>query len=838
MSHDNVSRAPESMHSSVGSVLQYVVDNIPYQIFWKDKNSVYLGCNKNFAALDGKSDPRELVGRSDFDMAWKAHAHLYRAGDVETMTRGEAILDKEERSIDPAGNETIILTSKVPLRNRAGEVTGLLGIIVDITARKRLELELQRAKEDADRAAQAKSDFIANVTHELRTPLTLILGPLGRVLADPALGEASRLSLESVRRNGFRLYNLVNDVLDFSRAQAERLIAHPEPLELVRVVQDLVLDVQPQAELGQLGLDVDTAFERLDVLLDPKLLERMLLNLIGNAIKFTPAGGRVRVSIATRENALRLAVKDSGIGIPKAALGTLFEKFGRVDNSTTRRQEGTGLGLALVQLCARAHGGSVEVESEEGKGSEFSLILPLERTQPAAAVAPAGSSAAALGTRAWQVQIGSRQPGPPRPARVLQGAEGRPWVLVAEDNDDLRQFTMEVLASDFSVVGVENGALAWQELGKRRFDVVVSDLMMPELDGLGLTAKIKAHHALRTLPVILVTARGGEGTAQVGLDAGADDYVSKPFSPEELLARVRAAQRMKTLQEELRQRSHAAGAESVASGILHNVGNVLNSVSVSADVLVRKGEASVLSSLERLCALWAEECKDEAATVRFLTGDERGRRFGGALQRMVLDLRQEHDERSGEARSIVLSVGHASAIIASELRGEQGGAVAEAVDLSQLLAQAQKLSGKGAAGAEVRVELKLGELPVLYTDPHALLSVLVNLLTNAHEAIARQPLRAGRIAIEASHDDQRLTLRIRDDGAGIRAEDLPRVFQQGFTTRTGGHGLGLHMSAILLQRLDGAIAVASDGPGKGAAFTLTLPLERMPQSRGLRVAVG
>lgn len=827
MNRDHTSARPGTPASSAASVLQYVVDNIPYLIFWKDRQSVYLGCNKNFAALDGKLDPRELIGRTDFDMTWKAHAGLYRAGDLETMTRGEAILDKEERSIDPAGNETIILTSKVPLRDAAGDVTGLLGIIVDITARKRLELELQRAKEVADRAAQAKSDFIANVSHELRTPLTLILGPLGRVLSDPALSDGSRRVLESARRNGARLHELVNDVLDFSKAQAAQLVAHREPVELVRVIRELVEDVRPQAELRRLELRSECALERLDVLLDPKLVERMLLNLLMNALKFTPEGGHVRVCLATEGGVLRLTVEDDGIGVPAAAQATLFEKFTRVDNATTRRQEGAGLGLALVQLFARAHGGDVELVSEEGKGSAFTLVLPYQPCQPVAAE-PRPSSA-----QPWRASLAAgRTPAPPS---VLE-LPGKPWVLVAEDNADLRRFTMEVLAGDFSVVGVADGAAAWQELGKRRFEVVVSDLMMPELDGLALTAKIKAHHALCTLPVILVTARGGEGTAKVGLDAGADDYVSKPFAPEELLARVRAAQRMKRLQDELRRRSHEAGAESVASGILHNVGNVLNSVNVSAELVARRCDTSALRSLERLATIWAEACPDTAATVRFLTEDERGRRFGAVLGRLCAELRHEHDELGREAASIVEGVAHASAIVSSELRPGDGQAPAETVEVSALLARAVKLSQHG-AGANVDVSVRHGALPVLHVDPHGLLAALVNLLKNAREAVARVPSRPGRIELAASHERERLIVRVTDDGAGIRAEDLPRVFQQGFSTRAQGHGLGLHMSALTLARLGGTIAVQSDGPGRGASFVLELPLERIPESREFRVAV-
>jgi PAS domain S-box-containing protein len=356
-------------------ILQYVVDNIPYLIFWKDRASVYLGCNKNFAALDGKSDPRQLIGRTDFDMAWKEHAHLYRQGDLATMAAGAAILDQEEASIGPDGEETVILTSKVPLRNSTGEVTGLLGIIVDITARKRLEVALQRAKEQADRAGQAKTDFVANVTHELRTPLTLVLGPLSRVLQDSGLSSGSRRLLESAQRNGFRLHNFVNDVLDFSKAEAKKLVAHPEPVELVTELRTLVDDLMLQAELAQLELRMTSEVERLDVMLDPKLLERIILNLVSNAIKFTAPGGWVRVHLMAPKGEVRIAVADSGMGIPHEALEHLFQKFTQIDNSSTRRHEGTGLGLALVRHFSEALGGRVEVDSEVGKGSGIQAHL-------------------------------------------------------------------------------------------------------------------------------------------------------------------------------------------------------------------------------------------------------------------------------------------------------------------------------------------------------------------------------------------------------------------------------------------------------------------------------
>jgi len=825
MTRASVQPAAATGISSDAAILQYVVDNIPYLIFWKDRNSVYLGCNKNFAALDGKADPRELVGRTDFDMAWKEHAHLYRAGDLATMTGGQAILDKEETSIDPAGNETVILTSKVPLRDARGEVAGILGIIVDITARKRMETELKRAKQVADHAAQAKSDFVANVTHELRTPLTLILGPLSRVLQDPALSDASRRQLESARRNGFRLHNLVNDVLDFSKAEATGVVAHREPVELVSELRTLIGDMQLQAELRQLRLGMSTDLERLDALLDTKLLERMVVNLVGNAIKFTPSGGQVELRLARVGDDVRIAVVDNGIGIPKAALDTLFEKFTQVDDSTTRRHEGTGLGLALVRHFAGALGGRVSVESEEGKGSEFTLLLPfIPCAAGAANVERREPVAGSLGTHGYRQQIVAEAPRAAAGPSVLTSAEHRPWVLVAEDNAELRQFTMETLAKDFSVVGVANGVEAWKALSERRFDVVVSDLMMPELDGLGLTAKIKAHPALRTVPVILVTARGGVGSLTVGLDAGADDYLSKPYASEELVARVRAAYRMRSLQDQLREQARAAGVAVAASGILHNVGNVLNRVSVSADLLQQ--QAAPVQALEKLGEIWAERCKDAASTVQFLTEDERGQRFGSALQRIIAQLTRAQDSITNEARIIGDGVSHAAAIIGRQLGANAQQHPSEVTDVAELVQKALELSAAGSDEPSVRVRAELDQLPVLYADPHSLLQVFVNLLNNSRQAIARQASPEGEIHILARRDDRDIVVQFRDTGSGIGQEDMSRLFQQGFSTRDGGHGLGLHMSCLTVNAMGGSLHAESPGEGRGATFTVRLPLEQ------------
>jgi signal transduction histidine kinase len=385
---------------------------------------------------------------------------------------------------------------------------------------------------------------------------------------------------------------------------------------------------------------------------------------------------------------------------------------------------------------------------------------------------------------------------------------------------------METLAQDFSVVGVANGAEAWQELSQRRFDVVVSDLMMPELDGLALTAKIKAHPALRTLPVVLVTARGGLGNVTVGLDAGADDYLSKPYAPEELLARVRAAYRMRRLQEQLREQARNAGAAGATHGILHNVGNILNGVGVAALRLDRP--ASPLAALERLGEIWTENCRDPESAQHFLTADERGRRYGQALLHIIAELRAQHDAEREDARAIADSAQHALATISRHLQPQSEASLHEITDVAALIRRAIKLSAASAgASPESRtahVHTNIAELPALYTDPHALLTVLINLLGNAHQALARNPQGPRDIRVRAHQHDHHIIIEIQDTGIGIAPDDLPRLFHQGFTTRQDGHGLGLHMSRLSVQSLGGDIRAESPGIGQGATFTIVLPV--------------
>lgn len=523
--------------------LREVIDSIPHRVFWKDRNCVWMGGNRNLARDCRVESPRDLVGRTDHDFFAKEHADFFQKCDREVMERGEPLLDIEEPQARPDGSLAYLLTSKVPLRNPAGEVIGMAGIYVDITDRKRLEQERQEALQAAQAAAEAKSKFVAVVSHELRTPLSLVLGPLESVLAQARAEGRDTAELESVMRNALRLKDLVDDVLDFSKAEAGKLSASWSRCDVGRLIGDLASDATGAARAGGITLRAEVPpFEPVDC--DPALLRKIALNLLSNAIKFTPRGGHVTVSLgpsaagATGET-YELRVADTGPGIHPEQVGRLFQHFEQADNTATRTTEGTGLGLALVKEFAGLLGGEVGVETAIGRGSSFWVRLPARR-----------EAAAGLEAEGATLKTEKLRPTPEAEA-VEQAGEGMLRVVVAEDNPDMRAHVRSVLSKSCQLTLCANGALALEEIEKGRPDVVVSDVMMPGMDGFELTSKIRENPAIRATPIILLTARAGSEAAAEGLEAGADDYVAKPFSGPELIARVRAAARLHALYREL-----------------------------------------------------------------------------------------------------------------------------------------------------------------------------------------------------------------------------------------------------------------------------------------------
>ncbi|MFG1831770.1 PAS domain S-box protein [Micromonospora chersina] len=396
------------------------------------------------------------------------------------------------------------------------------------------QAEHRRAEALAELDA-AKSAFFANVSHELRTPLTLIAGPVHDALADRAhpLPPVLRQRLELVDRNAARLRRLVDSVLDFTRIEAGRLVPQRVAFEVGRVTRELAAAFAPAVERAGLAFEVDCARLPRPAYLDRGMWEKIVLNLLSNALKATPAG-TVRLRVADDDGWIRLTVSDTGVGIPADQLPHLFQRFHRVTGPTGRSAEGTGIGLALVRELVTLHGGTVEAASAAGEGATFTVRLPYGSpeggTARHVAEGPTGAATALV------TELTAGAPGP----AAETGPAGTPRVLVVDDNADLRGYVTELLSPQFRVRTAGDGRAALAQVLADPPDLVLADVMTPELDGFGLLAALRADPGTAHLPVVLLSARAGPEAAVEGLAAGADDYLVKPFSAEELLARVRA----------------------------------------------------------------------------------------------------------------------------------------------------------------------------------------------------------------------------------------------------------------------------------------------------------
>jgi signal transduction histidine kinase/DNA-binding response OmpR family regulator len=496
----------------------------------------------------------------------------------------------------------------VPVRStKADELAGLL--VAGVSPRLRLDhlyrsfLELMaaqvatsianaRAYEEERKRAQAlaqidraKTAFFSNVSHEFRTPLTLMLGPLGDALDAPAqVLRADDLAM--VHRNGLRLLRLVNTLLDFSRIEAGRLQASYEPVDLPSFTAELASEFRAATEKAGLNFIIDCPCFSTPVWIDRDMWEKIVLNLVSNAFKFT-LQGTITVQVRERDGRAVLSVVDTGIGIPAKELPKLFDRFHRIEGAHGRTHEGTGIGLALVQELTKLHGGAVNVASTVGLGSSFSVSvpfgtahLPADRLRAKRTLAPTTTGAQPYVEEAlrWLPGATAETSAPaqaewsflPEHSAHAPFGGARASVLVVDDNADMREYVRRLLAPHYEVRTAADGVEALAAMRAQPPDLLLSDVMMPRLDGIGLLRQVRDDPVLARFPVVLLSARAGEEASIEGLEAGADDYLIKPFAARELLARVSANLKLGKLRREFTQR---LAADVHALSRLQEVGN-------------------------------------------------------------------------------------------------------------------------------------------------------------------------------------------------------------------------------------------------------------------------
>ncbi|WP_305783975.1 SpoIIE family protein phosphatase [Symbioplanes lichenis] len=414
----------------------------------------------------------------------------------------------------------------------------LLGRQVSVAVRNSLAYEEERRR--AEKLAEldrVKTAFFTNVSHEFRTPLTLMLGPLADALDDTGepLGPRQRERVDVARRNATRLLTLVNNLLTFSGLEAGRAGTTPRPVDLARLTAGLAGVFRAAVERSSLRLVVDCPPLPRPTAVDPAHWETIVTNLISNALKFTFVG-EIRVTLDSDDDGVRLRVSDSGIGIDPGDQAQLFDRFHRVQGARSRSHEGSGIGLALVRELSRLLGGDVTVASTPGRGSTFTVTLPWPAvaTDGPAESTPLGGAALALAEEALSWTVADS------PAAGDTGTR----ILVADDNADMRAYLMRLLADQrWQVQGVADGRAALEAVRHDPPDLLVTDVMMPGLDGFSLIRELRRDPATRALPILVLSARAGGESGAEGIDAGADDYVVKPFTAADLLARVRGALR-------------------------------------------------------------------------------------------------------------------------------------------------------------------------------------------------------------------------------------------------------------------------------------------------------
>jgi len=509
-------------------MLRALIDNVPDFMYVKDARSCFVVANASLAKSMGVSSPADLLGKTDFDFYPKRLAQQYYDDEQLVIRKKKTLFEHEEESTDCDGNRIVVLTTKVPLFDKNGQVIGIAGVGRDITERQRVEREMQRAKEAAEAASQAKSEFLANMSHEIRTPLNGVMGMTDLAL-DTELTPEQRDYLETVKSSSDSLLTVINDILDFSKIEAGKIDLESVDFNLRDSLESTLKTVALRADEKGLELLCEVAPEVPEVVCgDSTRLRQVVINLVGNAVKFTDAGEiAVRVQTESREAnhcVLHFTVADTGVGIPEEKRDLIFAPFSQADTSTTRKYGGTGLGLTISTRLVEMMGGRIWVDSEVGRGSQFHFTARLELTD------------------AKEIKVGSIAP-----PEILRGSR----VLVVDDNRTNRRILEGMLNRwEMVSVSVEEGQQALDALSGARaagmpFSLILTDMHMPKMDGFTLVEQIRKRPELATATIMMLTSAGHRGDAARCQELGVAAYLLKPIRQSELreaIARVLGAQ--------------------------------------------------------------------------------------------------------------------------------------------------------------------------------------------------------------------------------------------------------------------------------------------------------
>ena len=675
--------------------------------------------------------------------------------------------------------------------------------VADFQLRHQLDAQNQELQTSYHKLAELdrlRGQFFANISHELRTPLTLIVAPIEDLLANPAaLPASATAALGVARQNSLRLLRLINDLLELVRLDAGSRTTVREALELGAFLRGVTESVRYLASAKSLALscripDAPTTWTG-----DHSRLEKICLNLLSNAIKFTSPGGRITVHCAVSDNRAVITVDDTGEGIPAHELPHIFDRFRQVDGSSTRKYQGAGIGLSLVKELVEEQGGTISASSLPGVGTTMTITLPLAGT---------------VGLITTPTVL------PDQMQRIYQQADragsvvvdvavvidedialgtGPATVLVVDDEPDMRHYLVTRLAEHFKVHQCGDGTRAISMAQRLRPDLILLDLMLPGVDGLTVCATLRADPALSETRIILLTARADDEVRLRALRGGADDFLTKPFSTPEVLARANTQVRAVQLARALRERGDELGATLAQ---------------------LRQAETQLVHSekMGALGVLSAGILHEVSNPLNYL---------GNALQFARTQLAADHPARegvddalegTGRIRSIVQDLG----VFAQR----NPSALTDTVDLAAAAALALRLCAHELRNLTV-INTLAGGL-VVHGSHTQLSQVFVNLLINAARA-CRGLDRPTAITLAGDRIHGHCVVTVRDTGTGIIDEHLPHLFEPFFTTQEPGSGTGLGLAICHgIIAAHGGTITATSLPGSWTTFTLSLPVQAAP----------
>lgn len=637
--------------------------------------------------------------------------------------------------------------------------------------------ELAKAHEELKGLDAAKDRFFSNISHEFRTPLTLALAPIEAFLekngnGDPQVVEDFRGAWRNLRR----LLGLINDLLLLTRLESAKVTFVPRRMQLVPWLSRVIEAVRPLARKKEIALSFCTNLpEDKIAVFDPQHLEKVPLNLLSNALKFTPRGGRIEVQLMAEEpegNGFVLTVADSGCGIPREKMGKIFERFEQARDE--HQSTGTGIGLSLVKEMVELHSGRIEVDSEEGKGSTFRVLFPFAPPGRQVGDFPSEKSESPLFVPDldWEIEKSPSRIGPEEGALSsghLPGAEGG-RLLIVEDNPQLRKVLRQTLGSGYEILEAENGQEALQVLEHCAPDCILTDIMMPVMDGVTFVAELRKNPERSGIPVIVCTSKQDAEDKLIAFGAGVNDYVTKPFERRELRARVEAQVRLKRLQEQLLQAGKLAALGTLTAGICHEIRNPLNIIGAEA-IRLENGLPA---------AEWAQIAASIAQQV-------------GRADKIIQDLLRFCRREQDPPQPVEL------AALAREVLGYLHKEIKSRVAIHQQIPDGLQVSGR----------------------PSQLKQALLDLVLNAVQAIPGE----GNVWLQAILTAGRqVEITVKDDGQGMSPEVVEKVFEPFYTTKEPGKGTGLGLSIVhqIVHNHNGRIWLES-AVGQGTTVHWSIP---------------